>query len=66
LQKTKQHFFKDRALFYTSFSVQDQAIRGKDWNFQLNGIFTIAILDFVFDEDVQIKHKKKKNPYRIP
>ncbi|MBU1107003.1 MAG: Rpn family recombination-promoting nuclease/putative transposase [Candidatus Riflebacteria bacterium] len=51
IQKTKQKFFKDRALYYTSFPISKQAKSGKDWNFELKAIYTVAILDFVFDED---------------
>jgi len=50
LQKAKQKFFKDRSLFYSTFPIQEQAKRG-DWNFRLKAVYTIGILDFVFDED---------------
>lgn len=50
LQKAKQDYFKDRALFYSTFPIREQAEKG-DWNFELKKIYTIAILDFVFDED---------------
>ena len=50
LQKTKQEYFKDRALYYSTFAITDQAIQG-DWNFELKGVYVIAILDFIFDED---------------
>ena len=50
MQKTKQNFFKDRALYYSTFPILEQAIPG-DWNYELKTIYTIAILDFVFDED---------------
>jgi predicted transposase/invertase (TIGR01784 family) len=50
LQKTKQTFFKDRTLYYSTFPIMQQAIPG-DWNFELKAIYTIAILNFVFDED---------------
>lgn len=56
LQKTKQKFFKDRSLYYATFPIKDQAQKGDDWNFELAHIYTIAILDFVFDED---KHSDK-------
>jgi predicted transposase/invertase (TIGR01784 family) len=49
LQKAKQSFFKDRSLYYSTFAIKDQAIKGKDWNFELKKVYTIAILDFVFD-----------------
>jgi predicted transposase/invertase (TIGR01784 family) len=50
LQKAKQKFFKDRSVFYSTFPIRDQAQRG-DWDFQLNAVYTVGILDFVFDED---------------
>jgi predicted transposase/invertase (TIGR01784 family) len=50
LQKTKQNFFKDRTVYYSTFPITEQAKRN-DWNFELKAVYTIAILDFVFDED---------------
>lgn len=50
LQKAKQNFFKDRSVFYATFPIQQQALQG-DWNFELKAVYTIGILDFVFDED---------------
>jgi predicted transposase/invertase (TIGR01784 family) len=51
LQKTKQKFFKDRTVYYSTFPIREQAIKGGSWTFELKAIYTIAILDFVFDED---------------
>jgi len=51
LQKTKQKFFKDRTIYYSTFPIREQAVIGSDWNFELKKVYTIAILDFVFDED---------------
>jgi predicted transposase/invertase (TIGR01784 family) len=51
LQKTKQKFFKDRTVYYSTFPIRDQAIIGSEWDFELKKVYTIAILDFVFDED---------------
>jgi predicted transposase/invertase (TIGR01784 family) len=51
LQKTKQKFFKDRTVYYSTFPIRESARRGSSWDFELNAIYTIAILDFVFDED---------------
>jgi len=50
LQKAKQNYFKDRSIYYSTFPIQSQAKKGK-WNFQLKSVYTIGILDFVFDED---------------
>ncbi|RYU58733.1 hypothetical protein ERW53_20405, partial [Aliivibrio finisterrensis] len=34
LQKSKQNFFKDRSVFYSSFPIQEQGQKG-NWNFEL-------------------------------
>ncbi|MEL6695074.1 MAG: Rpn family recombination-promoting nuclease/putative transposase [Bacteroidota bacterium] len=49
LQKTKQKFFKDRALYYSTFPIQEQA-KQAEWSYELKSIYTVAILDFGFDE----------------
>ena len=71
LQKTKQDFFKDRALYYSTFPIQEQAKKGAEWNFELKAIYTVAILDFVFEEDrrktfeafAEIKHGIELNNF---
>jgi predicted transposase/invertase (TIGR01784 family) len=50
LQKAKQRFFKDRALYYTTFPIQEQA-KVNEWDYELKAVYLIAILDFVFEED---------------
>jgi len=52
LQKTKQNFFKDRTVYYSTFPIREQAKRA-DWNYKLKAVYTVAVLDFVFDEDKQ-------------
>ena len=59
LQKTKQKYFKDRTVYYSTFPIQEQAVMGHDWNFELRNVYLIAILDFVFDED-----KNQSNKFR--
>ena len=49
MQKAKQNYFKDRSIFYCTFPIQEQAVRG-DWNYRLPEVFTVGILDFVFTE----------------
>lgn len=56
MQKAKQNYFKDRSVFYCTFPIQEQAIKG-DWNYRLSEVFTVGILDFVFSEP--------KNPEEI-
>jgi len=50
LQKAKQNFFKDRSVFYATFPIQQQAQRG-ELNFKLCAVYTIGILDFIFDDE---------------
>lgn len=54
LQKAKQNFFKDRSVYYSSFPIQEQAQRG-GWNFKLEPVYTVGILDFVFEENKENK-----------
>jgi len=56
LQKTKQEYFKDRTLYYSTFAITEQAIIG-DWNFNLKDVYVVAILDFVFEEDQNERDK---------
>jgi len=49
LQKVKQQFFKDRSLYYSTFPIQEQAIKG-EWNYELKTVYCVGILDFVFDD----------------
>jgi len=62
LQKTKQKYFRDRTLYYSTFPIQEQAVVGKEWDFYLRNVYMIAILDFVFDDD---KHNKEKFRYDV-
>ena len=61
LQKSKQNFFKDRTVYYSTFPIREQAKRA-DWDYELKAVYTIAILDFVFDSD---KHEPEKFRYDV-
>ncbi len=58
MQKAEQKFFKDRTIFYSTFPIQEQA-RNKDrfWDFELKAVYTIGILDFVFEESEPDKYR---------
>ena len=47
IQKAKQNFFKDRSVYYSTFPIQDQSIKG-EWDFKLSPVYTVGVLDFVF------------------
>jgi predicted transposase/invertase (TIGR01784 family) len=53
LQRAKQKYFKDRSVFYATFPIQQQAKKGTDWDFKLEAVYTIGILDFTFDIDIK-------------
>lgn len=59
MQKAKQNYFKDRSVYYASFPIQEQGKRSL-WNYQLTPVYSIAILDFVFDD-----HKNEDNLLHI-
>ncbi len=52
MQKAKVKYFKDRSLYYITYPIREQAQRG-DWNFELNHIYFIAVLDFLYDENLK-------------
>ncbi len=54
MQKAKVKYFKDRSLFYITFPIREQAQQG-DWNFRLEPIYFVAILDFEYDEAEEIR-----------
>jgi predicted transposase/invertase (TIGR01784 family) len=54
------------AVYYSTFPIQEQAQRG-EWDYQLAAVYTVGILDFIFEEDrestdivhfVQLKNQK--------
>ncbi|MGB1282903.1 MAG: Rpn family recombination-promoting nuclease/putative transposase [Polaribacter sp.] len=59
MQKAEQNYFKDRSVFYASFPIQEQAQKN-EWNFKLEPVYTIGILDFIFDD-----HKDEKELVHI-
>jgi predicted transposase/invertase (TIGR01784 family) len=51
LQNLKQYFFRDRALYYTSFPIQEQSPKLKNWTYELSKIYFIGILNFEMDQE---------------
>jgi predicted transposase/invertase (TIGR01784 family) len=50
MQQASQDFFKDRSVFYSAFPIIEQGKTG-GWDFHLNEVYTIGILNFVFPGD---------------
>jgi len=47
---------KSRTVYYSTFPIREQAKRA-DWDYELKAVYTIAILDFVFDSDIDEPNK---------
>ncbi|MBC7474618.1 MAG: Rpn family recombination-promoting nuclease/putative transposase [Candidatus Sericytochromatia bacterium] len=56
LQRVQQDFFKDRALYYSTFAIQEQAEKGK-WNYKLSGVYFVGILDFTLTNHISSPDK---------
>ena len=53
LQNVKQQYFKDRSIFYSTFPIQSQAPKGREWDYCLKAVYTIGILNFSFPDTSQ-------------
>ena len=51
MQNAYQTYFKDRSLFYSTFPIREQAPKGSEWDFNLNNVYTVALLNFDMKED---------------
>ena len=51
MQNAYQEFFKDRSLFYSTFPIREQAVKGSDWDFKLSHVYTVALLNFDMKEE---------------
>ena len=51
MQNAYQRYFKDRSLFYSTFPIREQAPKGADWNFKLDHVYTVALLNFDLSEE---------------
>jgi len=49
LQKSKQNYFKERTIYYSTFPIREQAEKGK-WDYNLKAVYCVGILDFTFDD----------------
>ena len=66
MQRGAQKHFFERALYYTSFPIMKQGKKaiakeeekGKGpWDFSLNGVFFLGILDFEYEQDEMTEHR---------
>ena len=51
MQKAEQSYFKDRSLYYSTFAIREQAPKGTEWDYHLEDVYTIGVLNFKFPEN---------------
>ena len=51
MQKAEQTYFKNRSLYYSTFAIREQAPKGKDWDYHLEDVYTVGVLNFKFPGD---------------
>lgn len=49
LQKAKQNYFIERTIYYSTFPISGQALKG-DWDYNLKAVYCIGLLDFRFSD----------------
>ena len=49
LQKAKQNYFIERTIYYSTFPIMAQAQKG-EWNYNLNAVYCVGLLDFRFSD----------------
>ncbi len=45
MQKLPQYYFPDRTLFYSTWPIQSQAVKG-EWDYRLNKVYIISVIGF--------------------
>lgn len=53
MQNVYQEFFKYRTIYYSTFPIREQAQRGGEWDFRLNPVYTIGLLNFNFADGLE-------------
>lgn len=51
MQKAEQAYFKDRSLYYSTFAIREQAPKGQRWDYHLDSVYTVGVLNFEFRDD---------------
>ena len=59
MQNVDQDYFIDRMVYYSTFPIREQAKRG-NWDFKLNHIYTIGILNFDYYKNSDEPHHEAK------
>ena len=72
MQTMSHENYKERTIYYASRLIQDQAKKGKEWNFALSPVYSVNIVNFKVDENltgknflshIQFMYKGINKPY---
>ena len=50
MQKAEQSYFRDRSIYYSTFAIREQAPKGKQWDYRLEDVYTVGVLNFKFPD----------------
>lgn len=50
MQNAHQTYFKDRSLYYATYPIREQAPKGENWNFKLEHVYVVALLNYEMNE----------------
>src|SRR6185312_6839251 len=50
VQRIRQQYFKDRAVYYCSRLINDQAPKGKGWDYSLKEVYFIGVMDSILED----------------
>ena len=51
MQNAYQTYFKDRSLYYATFPIREQAPKGDNWNFKLQHVYVVVLLNYDMNEE---------------
>ena len=70
MQNKSQPYFKNRSIYYTSEAIARQGERGSMWNYDIDGVYLVAFLNFSpmdfepkFRTDVVLADRESKQPF---
>ena len=50
MQRAEQEYFKDRSIYYSTFAIREQAPKGQKWDYRLENVYTVGVLNFKFPD----------------
>ena len=51
MQNASQKYLKDRTVYYSTFPIREQAPKGDAWDYKLNPVYTVALVNYDMKEE---------------